>query len=102
MREDAAVARRLGHEHDAKLLEDAAEKFESSLAEYLTWISEADARIRSGTRPPGSASASPTGSVRGSRAGIRSGRASGSIARSSFRSPRPESLRADARRAAGE
>lgn len=48
IREDAAVARRLGHEHDAKLLEATATRFETSLAEYLTWISEADARIRSG------------------------------------------------------
>ena len=48
LREDAAVARRLGHEHDAKLLEASAERFASSIDEYLTWISEADARIRSG------------------------------------------------------
>jgi hypothetical protein len=48
LREDATVARRLGHEHDARLLEGAADRFAASLAEYLTWISEADARIRSG------------------------------------------------------
>lgn len=48
IREDAAVARRLGHEHDAKLLEQTANRVASSIDEYLTWISETDARIRSG------------------------------------------------------
>lgn len=103
MREDAAVARRLGHEHDARLLEQSAEKFESSLAEYLTWISEADARIRSGHTPAWFRVRFPDWERQG-------------LARWNPKRPRerqyraiivplaadPESLRADARRAAGE
>lgn len=47
-RADAAVLRRTGHEHDAALIERFVKDVEVSAEEWLRWLSENDARLRSG------------------------------------------------------
>jgi hypothetical protein len=48
---EASVADRLGHPHDAKLLRRVVGLVkESSAEEYLTWLSEKEAVLRSGKR----------------------------------------------------
>ena len=47
-RGQAAVLRANGHAHDAKLIERVCDRVADSLREYLTWLSEPDARLRSG------------------------------------------------------
>lgn len=46
-RGDAQVLRSRGHAHDAKLLEDCADQVTSSAEDYLRFLSEADAELRS-------------------------------------------------------
>lgn len=47
-REDAAVLRRLGHEHDAKLIEGICDAFAAAAEDYLRWLGEGDAMLQSG------------------------------------------------------
>ena len=47
-RADAIVLRRNGQALLAKRLDDCAEAVEQSAAEWLTWLSESDAMLRSG------------------------------------------------------
>jgi len=46
--EDAQVARRLGHEHDAELIERFAREVKAAAEDQLTWLSEAQVVVRSG------------------------------------------------------
>jgi hypothetical protein len=103
IREDAAVARRLGHEHDAKLLEQTAARFASSIDEYLTWISEADARIRSAHAPAWFRARFPEWERQGlARWNPKRPRERQYRAIAVPIAPDADSVRADARRAAGE
>lgn len=47
-REDAAVLRRAGHEREAALREQLADQIATTVADYLLWLSEPEARLRSG------------------------------------------------------
>lgn len=47
-RGDAAVLRRAGHEREASLREQLAHEVAESAREWLTWLSETDAALRSG------------------------------------------------------
>ena len=47
-REDAQALRRHGHKHDAELIEALADKVQASAYEYLNWLTESEARLRSG------------------------------------------------------
>lgn len=47
-REQAAILRANGHQTDARIIERVCERVAESLREYLTWLSEPDARLRSG------------------------------------------------------
>jgi hypothetical protein len=47
-RGDAAVLRRAGHHRDADLREQLAEAVAEAAREWLTWLSETDAALRSG------------------------------------------------------
>jgi hypothetical protein len=47
-RSDAVVLRRTGHEHDADLLEALCDGVEVASEEFLRWLSESDAILRSG------------------------------------------------------
>lgn len=47
-REQANVLRLKGHPHDAQLLEQVVERLARAAEEYLTWLTEAEAGIRSG------------------------------------------------------
>jgi len=46
-RGDAQVLRRRGHEHDAALIERICEEVARAADEYLRWVSEEDAMLRS-------------------------------------------------------
>jgi hypothetical protein len=50
-REDAAVLRRLGHAHDADLIEGVCDAVATAAEEYLRWLSEGDAMLQSGWSP---------------------------------------------------
>jgi hypothetical protein len=50
-REDAAVLRRLGHAHDADLIEGVCDAVATAAEEYLRWLSEGDATLQSGWSP---------------------------------------------------
>ena len=45
---DAAVLRRRGHEHDASLIERIVDRVRAASEEYVTWLSESEAMMRSG------------------------------------------------------
>lgn len=47
-REDAAVLRRTGHDHDAELLDRVLTDVARATEEFRTWLSEANARLQSG------------------------------------------------------
>lgn len=47
-REQANVLRVKGHPHDAQLIEQVVERLARAAEEYLTWLSEDEARLRSG------------------------------------------------------
>jgi hypothetical protein len=47
-RGDAAVLRRAGHEREATLREQLADQVAESARDWLTWLSETDAALRSG------------------------------------------------------
>jgi len=47
-REDAAVLRRVGHEHDAKLIEGICDTVAAAAEDYLRWLNEGDAMLQSG------------------------------------------------------
>lgn len=47
-REDAAVLRRTGHDHDAELLDRVLTDVARATEAFRTWLSEADARLQSG------------------------------------------------------
>lgn len=47
-REDAQALRRHGHKHDAELIEALADKVQAAAYEYLNWLTESEARLRSG------------------------------------------------------
>jgi hypothetical protein len=47
-REDAAVLRRLGHAHDADLIEGICDAFAAAAEDYLRWLNEGDAMLQSG------------------------------------------------------
>ncbi len=51
-RADAAALRRTGDARTAELLERCATEAETSAEEWLTWLSEADAILRSGHAKP--------------------------------------------------
>lgn len=45
---DAQVLRARGHTHDAEVLERCASEMQAALGPYLTWLSEPEARLKSG------------------------------------------------------
>lgn len=46
---DAQAARRMGHTHDAELIERIINDFQGSdAADWLTWLTHAEAKLRSG------------------------------------------------------
>ncbi len=47
-REDAQALRRNGHAHDAQLIERLCDDVRDSAYSYLNWLSEPEARLRSG------------------------------------------------------
>ena len=47
-REAAAILRGKGHPHDATLLEGLLDRVSAAAEDYITWLSEDDARLRSG------------------------------------------------------
>jgi hypothetical protein len=47
-REDAAALRRHGHKHDAELIEALCDKVAEAAYPFLNWLSEAEARLKSG------------------------------------------------------
>jgi hypothetical protein len=47
-REQAAILRANGHGGEARIIERVCDRVSESLREYLTWLSEPDARLRSG------------------------------------------------------
>jgi hypothetical protein len=47
-REDAAALRRHGHKHDAELIEALSDKVADAAFEYLNWLTEGEAKLRSG------------------------------------------------------
>jgi hypothetical protein len=47
-REDAAALRRHGHKHDAELIEALCDKVADAAFEYLNWLTEGEAKLRSG------------------------------------------------------
>lgn len=47
-RGQAAVLRANGHASEARIIERVCDSVSESLREYLTWLSEPDARLRSG------------------------------------------------------
>jgi hypothetical protein len=47
-RADAATLKRLGHAHEADLIERVLKDVEAAAEEYMTWLTESDARLRSG------------------------------------------------------
>lgn len=47
-RGDAQSLRSRGHGHDADLLEQCADEMQAALGGFLTWMSEPDARLKSG------------------------------------------------------
>jgi hypothetical protein len=47
-REQANVLRLKGHPHDAELVEQVVDRLARAAEEYLTWLSEDEARLRSG------------------------------------------------------
>lgn len=47
-RGDAAVLRRKGHTHDADVIERLCDEIAEASHEYLTWLSEGEAMLRSG------------------------------------------------------
>jgi len=47
-RGDAQVLRARGHEHDAEVIEEFADQVREAAHEYLTWLNESEARLRSG------------------------------------------------------
>lgn len=47
-RADADVLDRTGHAHDAELLRALAARVEAAAEDFLVWLSEPDARLRSG------------------------------------------------------
>jgi hypothetical protein len=50
-RGDAAVLRRQGHEAQAALLERLASQAAEAAHEFITWLSEGEAQLRSGRSP---------------------------------------------------
>ncbi|HEX5437130.1 MAG TPA: hypothetical protein VFW98_08220 [Gemmatimonadaceae bacterium] len=51
-RAKAQVARALGHEHDAAIIEQLCTEFARATENYLTWLSEEDAMLYSGHARP--------------------------------------------------
>jgi hypothetical protein len=51
-RGEAAVLRRAGHAHDAALMERVCAAVSEAAEDYLTWLSETDAKLRSGHADP--------------------------------------------------
>lgn len=47
-REQAEVLRRNNHAHDAILIERVCDRVEEATADFLTWLSEPNAQLRSG------------------------------------------------------
>jgi hypothetical protein len=47
-RESANVLRRCGHKHDAELIERLCDRFAASIHDYLNWLTEGEAKLRSG------------------------------------------------------
>jgi hypothetical protein len=47
-RESANVLRRKGHRHDAELIEGVCDRFAASIVDYLNWLTEGEAKLRSG------------------------------------------------------
>jgi hypothetical protein len=47
-REDAQALRRHGHKHDAELIEALCDKVQAAAYEYLNWLTEGEAKLRSG------------------------------------------------------
>ena len=47
-REDAQALRRHGHKHDAELIEALADKVQAAAYDFLNWLTESEARLRSG------------------------------------------------------
>ena len=48
VREDAKVLERAGHVRDAQLLGGLADRVAAAAADYLVWLTESEARLRSG------------------------------------------------------
>lgn len=48
LRGEAAVLRRQGHNRQAATIEDVCDKVQDAAPDYLTWLSEDDAMLRSG------------------------------------------------------
>jgi hypothetical protein len=47
-REDAQALRRHGHKHDAELIEALCDKVTAAAYDFLNWLTEGEARLRSG------------------------------------------------------
>jgi hypothetical protein len=47
-REDAQALRRHGHRHDAELIEALCDKVKEAAFEFLNWLTEGEAKLRSG------------------------------------------------------
>jgi hypothetical protein len=47
-REDAQALRRHGHKHDAELIEALCDKVTAAAYEFLNWLTEGEAKLRSG------------------------------------------------------
>ena len=48
LQDDAKVAKRLGHVHDAELLERAVREVKGAARTYLLWLNESEAKLWSG------------------------------------------------------